>query len=838
MPNARKSIIQNQSVPLSRPKPKFLPIVTLMLSALASMTVYEFAKTLLFPSMTLWESHFITIGVTTAVVGIAAYFVFRKLERTEDSYRALVELSPEAMLVQRDGAIVFANRAFAGLLGASSAEELLGRNLIDFVHPDDRESAKERMRQPGDPQPILRAENGMIRIDGKTILVEVVARPVIFQGAPATLVLFRDIGERRRAEEEQRRREANLAAAQRIAQIGSFEYDLDFVGDLDQIPLRWSDEAFRIFGYEPGQVEVTRSTFLRSVHPNDRDRVRENVRKSIRERKPFSHDFRILRPDGTERVAHGEMNIICDEKTGAPLRAVGTVQDVTERKQAENRFHRAFHLSPEPTVILTNGEGRYIDVNESFLRTTGHSREESIGRTSLELKLFSRPEDRALLADLLKEHGSFRDVELNFYTKAGEERVGLHSADYIDIGGEKCIIAVLKDITERKLLEQRLRQAQKMEAIGQFSGGIAHDFNNMLGIIIGYSEVLEQRLPPGDPLLRECAQIKKAGQSAASLTRQLLAFSRQQVLEPRVLSLNSIAADTERMLRRLIGEHIELITKLAPDLGQVKADPGQIEQVILNLASNARDAMPDGGKLIIETGNIYLDEEYAVNHPPTVPGNYVMLVMTDTGVGIDVQTQAHIFEPFFTTKEVGKGTGLGLATVYGVVKQSGGYIWVYSEPGLGSTFKIHLPRVDEPVQRNRASSQASGTFRGSKTVLVVEDEEPLRNLTRTLLEESGYTVLEASSGIRASEIAQEYPGPIHLLLTDMVMPGINGRTVAEKLMPMHPEMSVIYMSGYMGFNPRGAFDAEANFLPKPITRDELLRKVQEVLSQRKQPTHN
>jgi len=834
MRNVGETNVPKPTVPLPRPMSRFLSVVAVTLSAFAAMTLYEFVKTLLFPSATTWESHIATIAVTTTVVAIAAFFVLRKLDRTEGSYRMLVELSPDALLVQRHGKIIFANRAYAAMLGAPSVDELLGRHPIDFVYPDDREIVKERMQKLYNLEPLTRGENRMLRFDGEAVTVEVVGRPVNFQGAPATLILFRDIGERRQAEQELRRSEANLAAAQQIAHIGSFEFDLNYAGDPNETPLRWSDEAFRIYGYEPGGIEVTRATFLRALHPMDRDRIRQSVAEAMRERKSFGYDYRIIRPDGTERVAHGEFNIVCDEKTGAPIRAVGTVQDITERKEAENRFYKAFHLSPEPTVIVTKKEGRYIDVNESFLRITGHRREETIGRTSMELKMFKNPEDRFRLIDQMKETGYFRDVEANFYTKSGELRVGLHSADYLEIGGQKCIIAVLKDITERKLLEQRLRQAQKMEAIGQFSGGIAHDFNNMLGVIIGYCEILEERLPQGDPLRKECGQIKKAGQSAASLTRQLLAFSRQQMLELRVLSLNTVAADTEKMLRRLIGENIELITKLSPGLGQIKADEGQIQQVILNLAVNARDAMPDGGKLVIETRNTELDEGYAVRHPPTVPGSYVLLTMTDTGHGIDAQTQAHIFEPFFTTKEIGKGTGLGLATVYGVIKQSGGYIWVYSEPGLGSTFKIYLPRVAEAAQRNQPAHFADGALRGSKTILVVEDEEPLRTLTRMLLEESGYTVLEANGGSQATEIASRHLGPIHLLLTDMVMPGINGRAIAQKLMPMHPEMAVIYMSGYMGFTARGVLDSEANFLSKPVTRDDLLRKVHEVLSLQKE----
>jgi two-component system cell cycle sensor histidine kinase/response regulator CckA len=403
------------------------------------------------------------------------------------------------------------------------------------------------------------------------------------------------------------------------------------------------------------------------------------------------------------------------------------------------------------------------------------------------------------------------------------------SAEVIDVAGQECVIAIFRDVTEQKSLEKQLRQTQKMEAVGQLSGGIAHDFNNLLGVIIGYSEILEQRLPPSDPLHKECLQIKKAGQSAASLTRQLLAFSRQQVLEPRVLDLNSIVLNVEKMLRRLIGEHIDLRTDLDPALGCVKADQSQIEQVIINLAVNARDAMAHGGKLMIATANIYLDEDYARRHPPQLPGAYVLLAVVDTGIGMDAETQARIFEPFFTTKEIGKGTGLGLSTVYGVVRQSGGHIWVYSEPGQGTTFKIYLPRAGQMAHLQPPSAAPTESLRGSETILLVEDEEALRGLTRSLLEDSGYTVLEAELPEAAIEIGLRHGGPIHLLLTDMVMPGMTGRDLATKLVPIRPEMKVVYMSGYTGFTHAGLADSEIALLVKPFTRETLLRKMREAL---------
>jgi two-component system, cell cycle sensor histidine kinase and response regulator CckA len=504
--------------------------------------------------------------------------------------------------------------------------------------------------------------------------------------------------------------------------------------------------------------------------------------------------------------------------------------DITKRKSAEETFRKAFKANPEPIAIAAIPDGRYLDVNESFLRITGYSREEVIGRTAPDLNFWERAEDRAKFVQILRTQGSVRDLEISFRTKSGEIRMAMTSAEVIEVAEQPCGIAIFRDITEQKALEKQLRQTQKMEAIGQLTGGIAHDFNNLLGVIIGYSEILEERLPPGDPLHKDCLQIKKAGHSAASLTRQLLAFSRQQVLEPKVLDLNAIVLNVEKMLCRLIGEHIDLRTILDPALGSVTADQSQIEQVILNLAVNARDAMAEGGKLLIVTANVDVDEDYARRHRPQLPGKYVLLSVADTGKGMDAETQAHIFEPFFTTKEVGKGTGLGLSTVYGVVRQSGGHIWVSSEPGRGTTFKIYLPRTARMAQPQQMPAVPGESMRGSETILLVEDDESLRGLTRSLLEDSGYTVLEAELPEAAIEIAARHGGRIDLLLTDMVMPGLDGRALAGVLSPIRPEMKVVYMSGYTGFTPSGLADPEVAWVAKPFTRQTLLRKVREAMA--------
>ena len=389
------------------------------------------------------------------------------------------------------------------------------------------------------------------------------------------------------------------------------------------------------------------------------------------------------------------------------------------------------------------------------------------------------------------------------------------------------------DVTERKALETQLLQSQKMEAIGRLAGGVAHDFNNLLTAIIGNAELLLGTIGREHPASGDIDEILKASLRAADLTRQLLAFGRRQVLAPRVLGVNTVVAGLDKLLRRLVGEHIELLTALAADPDAVKADPGQLEQAVMNLVVNARDAMPEGGKLTIETANIVFEDPYTEEHGTLAPGRYVMLAVSDTGVGMTPETRAHIFEPFFTTKDVGKGTGLGLAMVYGFVQQSGGYIWVYSEPGRGATFKMYLPRVDQAPEPVPATPLARAALRGSETVLLVEDDDSVRSLTRKMLEVQGYAVLAASSGAEALRAVAASGGVVHLLVTDVVLPAMSGRELAERLRAARPGVKVLYTSGYTdeAIVHHGVLDPGIAFLQKPFTSDALARKVREVLDQ-------
>jgi len=485
-------------------------------------------------------------------------------------------------------------------------------------------------------------------------------------------------------------------------------------------------------------------------------------------------------------------------------------------------------------IGISDLNGRLLDANSAFLKIVGYTQEDllsgGLGWDKITPAEYRDLDLRAL--EQLRNSGIASPWEKEFVRKDNSRvSVLIGVATLAGEAGGIEAVSFIVDISERKQLEQQLRQAQKMEAVGQLAGGIAHDFNNLLGVIIGYSDLLLDRLAPDQQPHRDVSQIIKACDHAASLTRQLLAFSRKQILQPIVLDLNAILADMEKLLRRLIGEDVEL--RVVPGQGpcQVKADPGQLEQVIMNLAVNARDAMPKGGKLTIETNTAELDGEYARQHPPAQPGRYMMLAMSDSGCGMNAETQARIFEPFFTTKELGKGTGLGLATVYGIVKQNGGCIWVYSEPGQGTTFKIYLPSANDLAKTERQSNDGSADCAGSETILVVEDDADLRELTRRCLEKIGYTALQAENPKDGIKIAEQYEGPIHLLVTDVIMPGMSGPELAAHLATLRPEMPVLYVSGYTDdaiFRYK-VLEPGVAFLQKPFSLKTLARKVREKL---------
>jgi PAS domain S-box-containing protein len=522
---------------------------------------------------------------------------------------------------------------------------------------------------------------------------------------------------------------------------------------------------------------------------------------------------------------------------GAQLETEGALEG---RRTAEGNL-RALIDTMSVGIVFADERGEITDLNAAALRMFGYTR----------LELIGQPIEKLLPERLHKSHAEHRSVyhshpharpmgigmELVACRKDGTEFPVEVSLGPLTTSYGLSVATTIVDISERKKIERQLRLAQRMEAIGQLAGGIAHDFNNLLAVIIGCADILEEKIPPGDSLTDKITMIKKAATSAADLVRQLLAFSRQQMVQPRVLDLKEILKRTQTTLKRLIGEDIKLNATMEDSLGYIKADPGQIEQVLLNLAANARDAMPNGGLLTITSSNIELGDADKKRHEPIIPGKYVMLTVEDSGCGMDPKTQARIFDPFFTTKELGKGTGLGLATVYGIVKQTGGYIWVYSELGQGTAFKIYLPRIEQAHQPFEEVKIEAPVLKGTETILFAEDSESLREMATEYLQSVGYVVLSAASGKEALQRAEDFQGTIHLLLTDVVMPDLNGPELAERIVSSRPGIKLIFTSGYASESlaRRGSLDAAIAFVQKPYRPKALARRIREVLDAPREP---
>lgn len=575
--------------------------------------------------------------------------------------------------------------------------------------------------------------------------------------------------------------------------------------------------------------------YISLIRKDYREQTSKFYAEQIRTRNPVTYyEFPAVAADGSEVWIGQNVQLVIENDEVVELQALG--RDITACKKieqqlldSEQRYRLLFEANPHPMWVYDREDCSILAVNNAAVQSYGYSAEEFLAMTVMDIRPPDEKErfaprlsaaisnDSSKTRKHLKKDGSIIDVEIN----------GLP----VTFDGKNARLITATDVTARLRAEEQLRQSQKMEAVGQLAGGIAHDFNNLLTAISGYSEMALRSLEPDLPVRRHIEEIQKASTRAASLTRQLLAFSRKQVLQPTVLNITAAVIETEKLLRRLIGEDIELITQLTPDVGQTKADPGQIEQVLMNLVVNARDAMPDGGKITIETSNVYLDEGYASKHPSAEVGAYVLLAVSDTGTGMDATVQKRIFEPFFTTKETGKGTGLGLSTVYGVVKQSGGNIAVHSELGKGTSFKVYLPRVATVVQAGRALSAPLSIPPGTETILLVEDEQMVRTMARHILELSGYNVLEAASGSEAMEICKDHIGTVHLLLTDVVMPKMSGPRLSEEVMKMCPHIGILYMSGYTDnvMMHHGVLKEGVSFLQKPFSPDALVLKIREIL---------
>ena len=593
--------------------------------------------------------------------------------------------------------------------------------------------------------------------------------------------------------------------------------------------------------------ELQQLTASQITHPDDLAETQECIRSLFAgERHTYRTEKRYRHRDGHFVVADVSTTLLRDAQ-GDPLCLMTSVVDISERKRiahdleaSETRYRRLFEAARDGILILDADTGRIIDVNPYLIELTGYSRGEFMEKYLWGIGPFKDiAASKISFAELqAKKYVCYENLPLK--TRDGRTVDVEFVSNVYRVDNQDVIQCNVRDITarkradaERENLEGQLRLSQRLEAVGSLAGGIAHDFNNLLSVIMCCTDFAMAGVREDDRVREELLQVKKAGERAVALTRQLLAFSRKQVLQPVVLNLNEIAAGVEKMLRRILGEDIDYLQVLAPDLGLIRADPGQIEQVLMNLVVNARDAMRGGGKLTIETSNVDLDEEYAARHVATKPGPYVRLVVTDTGCGMDAATQARMFEPFFTTKEKGKGTGLGLSTVYGIVKQSGGNIWVYSEPGHGTTFKIYLPQNfsgSTTVTGSRLAAVPTLST-GNETILVVEDEEAVRDVAKRILREAGYAVLTAASPNDALLACQAHKGKIDLLLTDVVMPQMSGRLLAERLALARPGIKVVYMSGYTddAIVHHGTLDPGTNFVAKPFSAADLTRKILEVL---------
>lgn len=570
-----------------------------------------------------------------------------------------------------------------------------------------------------------------------------------------------------------------------------------------------------------------------AIHPEDKERVLNLAAKKY-DTGQYEYEYRIIRPDGSIRWIWDRGYAVPDEQGGIN-RFVGIADDFTDKKKAEEQaaMLAAIVEYADDAIVSLTLNGIVIGWNQGAERMYGYSAEEMIGHRISCLHPPEKQEEYQTVMARAKKGERVSAFDTMRLRKDGTLIPVSLTASAIEVqpGHVTGTTKISHDISNIKRLEEQFRQAQKMEAVGTLAGGVAHDFNNLLTVINGYSEILISRLPADDPMRELLAEIHKAGERAGTLTRQLLAFSRQQILEPKVLDLNAVLTDTETMLRRLIGEDIILTTVLDPALMPVKVDPGQIQQVLMNLAVNARDAMPQGGRLNVETRNVTLDATYRQKHLQVQPGAYSMLAVSDTGTGMDEATKARIFEPFFTTKGVGKGTGLGLAVVHGVVKQSGGHIEVYSELGQGTAFKVYFPQVQEALSSSKPLSGIDTMPTGTETLLLVEDDDAVRALSRHVLRECGYTLLEATHGREAIRVAQSHDGPIHLVLSDVVMPYLGGRQLAERLAEERPGLKMLFVSGYTddAVVRHGILESDVAFLQKPFTPSALANKVRAVL---------
>jgi PAS domain S-box-containing protein len=746
----------------------------------------------------------------------------------EELYQLLTEHATDLLsLNDPDGRPIWASRSLERLRGRVST-------LFENIHPDDLQVVRRWWKQihAGSAE---RLRWRMRAAAGEWRWLETSAALLAYRDRAYVLCSARDVTVEKQAQDAQQESARKLTAAARLAHIAYWEDDV--LADR----VSWSEEAAHVLGVPLTERTGTWREFMQHVHLDDRQYVEERRGRLLRDDEVgYRATFRLLLPDGGMRHVETIAEAVRDED-GRTFRTVGAIQDVSERRHVYEVLRLdqdRFQLALQATGLGFWDWDRHTDIVQ-FLpagkRLLGLDPNEMPQRFEAWVdRLHPDDRERVLAAARACLEGRQPEFALEFRLRHedGTDRWIYTSGVIVrDATGRPThLIGCHLNITERKQLEEQFRQAQKMEAVGRLSAGIAHDFNNLLTVISGYAELVAEALGPSHRSRADLGEIQAAAASAAGLTRQLLAFSRRQVLQPQILDLNDVLRRVELLLRRVIGEDITLTLNLSA-LGRVNADPGQMEQVIMNLAVNARDAMPNGGQLTIETADVTLDDVFVAQHRGATAGRHVLVAISDTGRGMDDVTRVHLFEPFFTTKPSDKGTGLGLATVYGIVKQSRGSIWVYSELGKGTTFKIYLPIAAGAAEPSPPPVDVQA-LRGTETVLVVEDQVDVRGVIEKTLSRYGYTLIAAANGPEAIATAQEYQGPIDVMLTDVVLPGASGREIAKQVIASHPSVRVLYMSGYTDdvIVQHGVLEPGLAFVQKPFTGDGLARRIREVLA--------
>jgi len=789
-----------------------------------------------------------TTGELIGFIGVTRDITERKhaeeqLATTQANLKALLN-NTDGIIVSRDleGRAIEFNEAFSNIVKKIfNIDAAHDTNTLDYLPPEQKAYWQ---------QVLARVHAGEIHrqvftwvIDGESRYYDLSMRPIWAGGVIVGSSEFNvDITERKRTEEALRMMTQRLQLATASGRLGIWEWEIPTNS------LIWNDRMFELYGLDRATFPGTFDAWQSRLHPDDAPAAIAAAHAALRGEQEYSTEFRIVLPDGTLRTLRANASVL-RAADGVPQRMIGLNRDITRRRQreealrlSEEKFQKAFQISPDAININRLADGVYLEINAGFTALTGYTADDVIGRSSLPgaIDIWVNSDDRQRLLAGLRAKGEVIGEETLFRCKDGTIRICLMSARLIEINREDCILSITRDITDRRKsevehdkLQAQLTQAQKMESVGRLAGGVAHDFNNMLGVILGNAELALARLTPADPVYDDLTEIIQAATRSADLTRQLLAFARKQTVAPKVLDLNETIAGMLRMLRRLIGEDIHLTWQPGADLWPVYIDPAQVDQVLANLCVNARDAITGVGKVTIETHNAVIDETFRTAHTEATLGDYLLLSVRDDGCGIDPAMQAHLFEPFFTTKEIGQGTGLGLATVYGIVKQNNGYIYVSSEPGRGAIFHIYLPRHPAPAVSVFPDGAACALQGGKETILLVEDEEAILLLGTRLLLQQGYEVLAASTPGEAIRQAENHDGEIDLILTDVVMPEMNGRDLAQFLHRRHPNLKRLFMSGYTAdvIAHHGILERGVHFLQKPFTIQELTAKVREVLDQ-------